>query len=545
MKFQKTLFILSIVFLFGLSMGFISIAESRIVEGMGTEPTSLDIDQASRRPESAVLNLISEPLLVFNSDLKLEPLLAKSWSVSEDHLTWTIELKEDIYFHNGQLMDAEAVKFSLNRHKRGSRAAWMLAPVEEIIVEDTYTLKIVMDEPYPMFPNYLADYWLGIISPKKVEEYGDDYGVKAVSGTGPFKFEKWVSGDRIVLKRNEEYDHGPAFLSNRGPAKVEEWVFRFIPEPSTLIAELQKGNVDISNYIRAESVSQIQNNPNTDVSSKKGSDSVHIAINLGYKEKGGEPQNYPFNNVKVREAVAHAVNKEAVIKAAMAGIGQPAYTLTSPTAKMYWEGAMELGKKYTNYDPEKSKVLLEEVGWVDVDNDGIREKNGEELEAVLFAFTITRYKRIATVVQPMLQDVGFKVKIQVMEAGDLYESVTRGEHDLLATAWTSWSFPQTGLEPMVTSEQLGTSTNWFHYSNPEVDQLLKESKQALKEEDRLKAIEEAQKIIIKDVLAVPIAYGMDVLGYKKSIEGVEEYMEHPWAIFGVDSLRGLLLNKVS
>lgn len=542
MRSKKFVFVISFVFLFGLGAGFAHASDGRIVEGMGAEPTTLNIDKATRRPESTVINLISEPLLIFNNDLQLEPLLAKSWSVSEDNLTWTINLKEGIHFHNGQLLDAEAVKFSLNRHKDGSHG-WMLGPLKEIIAEDTYTVKIKMKEPYPMLPNYLANYWLGIISPKKVKEFGGDYGVKAVSGTGPFMFEKWVSGDRLVLKRNDEYDHGPSFLSNQGPAKVEEWAFKFIPERSTLIAEIQKGDVDLSDYIRGEAVSQLKNYSGTSITSKKAPSTVHLAINLGYKEKGGEPQNDPFSNVKVREATAHAVNKEAVIKAAMFGAGEPAYTLTPPNVKMYWEGAVELGKKYTNYDPEESRKLLKEAGWVDSDNDGIREKDGKELKAVLFAFTIVRYKRIATVVQPMLKDVGFKVEIKTMEAGDLYESVTRGEHDLLATAWMGWGFPQDGLDPMVSSEQLGTSTNWFLYSNPTVDELLKESKQAIKQEDRLKASKIAQQIIIEDVLAVPIAYPMNILGYKNSVKGVEEYMKHPWAFSRVDSLRSLLLHK--
>ncbi len=541
---KRFAFLLTCVFILSISVGFTYASDGKMVEAMGAEPTTLNIDKATRRPESTIINLISEPLLIFNEDLELEPLLAKSWSVSADNLTWTINLKEGIHFHNGQLLDAEAVKFSLNRHQDGSHG-WMLGPIDEIVAEDTYTVKIKMKETYPMLPNYLANYWLGILSPKKVKEYGEDYGVKAVSGTGPFMFEEWISGDRLILKRNDEYDHGPSFLSNRGPAKVSEWVFRFIPERSTLIAELQEGDVDLSDYIRGEAVSQLRGHSATAISSKKAPSTVHLAINLGYEEKDGSPQNKPFNNVKVREATAHAVNKEAVIKAAMFGVGEPAYTLTPPSVKMYWEGAPELGKEYTNYDPEESKKLLEEAGWVDEDNDGIREKDGEELKAVLFAFTIVRFKRIATVVEPMLKDVGFKVEIKTMEAGDLYESVTRGEHDLLATAWMGWSFPQDGLDPMVSSEQLGTSTNWFLYSNPKVDELLKESKQAIKKEDRLNAIKKTQQTIIKDVLAVPIAYPMDIMGYKKSVKGVDEYMEHPWAFSGVDATKALLLDKTS
>jgi len=340
------------LFLIG-SSAFIGLAQQdksggKIIEALASEPTKLDIQEATRRPEGAVLNLICEPLFIVGPDLEIQPLLASSWEVSDDYLTWTIHIKKGIKFHDGNPVNAEAVKFSLDRVRNGNNG-WMLDPVESIEVVDDYTVALHLSETYPVLPNYLANYWMGIVSPAKVKEYGENYGAQYISGTGPYMFKEWVSGSRIVLERNENYKHGPSFASNQGPAYADQWIFRFIPETSTLVAELQQGNVDLSYYIGAEAVDQLERHSNTEVAKKIAASNVHVGINLGYKKEGGEALNKPFDDVKVREAVAHAINKEAVIKAAMMGVGKPTYTLTPPNVKMYWEEAWELGKKLTEY----------------------------------------------------------------------------------------------------------------------------------------------------------------------------------------------------
>jgi peptide/nickel transport system substrate-binding protein len=503
-----------------------------MVEALGTEPTTLDISYALRRPEAAVLNLIHEPLFIFNKDLKPEPLLVETWNVSQDYLTWTFTLKKGITFHDGTPLDAEAVKFSLERHMEGVHS-WRLGPLDKVEVVDQYTVRLKYKEPYPLLLNHLANYWLGMISPKAVEKYGEDYGVKAVVGTGPFKFKEWISGDRIILEKNEDYKHGPTFAYNKGPAYVNSWIFRFILEPATLIAELTVGDVDISTYIPEEAVGEVRDHPNTDIVAKKAPSSIHIAINT---------KNPPFDDVRVRRAVAHAINKEAVIKAALFGVGEPLYTLVPANVLGYWEGAKELGYQYTHFNPEKAKELLEEAGWVDVDGDGIREKDDKELEVVFFAFTIVRYKLIAEVVQPMLEAVGFKVKILVLEAGDLYERVIRGEHHLLSTAWMGITFVQDVLVPTLHSKNIGTAGWWFHYSNPVLDKLLDDSMALLDSQARQQALNEAQRIVIEEAVCAPIAYPMDLFGHKKIVGGVNRWMEHPWA-FQVAALRGLELYK--
>jgi peptide/nickel transport system substrate-binding protein len=505
-----------------------------ITEALGSEPSTMNLFEATRSPEQAVLNLVHEPLFIMNKELLPEPLLVDSWESSADGLTWTFVIKQGIEFHDGTSLNAEAVAFSINRHLTAAHA-YMLGSLNEAVAEDEYTVVFNFDESYPELLSYLANYWIGMVSPQAVEELGEDYGVKGFVGTGPFVFKEWISGDKIILEKNPNYTHGPSFLSNQGPAYVDEWVFRFIVEPFTLIAELEEGDVDCTTYIPEDAYDQIADNSTLGLATKPAPSTIHLAINTS-------ADNAPYDDVRVREAIAHAVNRDAVIQAALFGVAAPLYSLTPPGALGYWEEGADLAYQYTNYDAQKSRSLLEEAGWVDTDGDGIREKNGEELDLVFFAFNIARYSRVAEVVQPMLAEVGFNVQIMILEPGDLYERVIRGEHDLLSTAWMGIGAAQDLLFPLCHSDSLGTKTSWFLFSTPELDAALDLSLSALDDAERVQAIYKAQEIVIEAAVCAPAASPLDLFGYKTArIGGVDEYMEHPWAFARDDAIKALLL----
>jgi len=507
-----------------------------IVEALGTEPTNLNPFKAARQPESTVLGLIFESLFVINDKLETEPLLVDSWKVSEDQLTWTFTLKKGIKFHDGTPLNAEAVKFSLERHKEGTRGK-LLKNVKEIKFVDEYTVVLMLEKPYPLLLTKLANHWVGIVSPTAVKKGGEEWGSKVIVGTGPLKFKKWITGDRIILERNEDYNHAPSFVSNKGPAYVDGWIIRFIPEPTTLLAELMEGNVDISDYVTERDVPRVKENPKTDLVMAKSTSAIYLAINCSSK-------NEPYNDVRVRQALAHAINQKAVIKAAMAGVGAPLYTPISPSVKGFWKGSEEIGEKNTRYDPERAKRLLEEAGWKDTDGDGVREKNGQELELVFMAFTIARYKRVAEVATPMLKEAGFKVKLLILEAGDLYERVLAQKHDLLSTGMVgSQGNAIDDMVLMLHSQSLGSITQWSHYSNPEMDRLLNLARYSPNTQEREQALINAQKIAAEDTVVVPIANAMEIFGYKKNIGGVDNYIKHPWAFDQVDAFRALELYK--
>lgn len=490
-----------------------------IVQGLETEPTTLDLHDATRRPEHAVLYLIHEPLFVVNRDLEIEPHLIEDYEISEDDLTWTFHVKEGITFHDGTKLDAEAIKKSFERFKEGSYA-WRLESVEKINVVDEMTFTFELSEPFPTMLNHLSNPSTGIISPAAVEEYGEDYGKKSVVGTGPMKFESWKSGEEIVVTRFEDYTWGPSYLENQGPAYPEEWRFRIVPETLTLIGELEKGNVDMTSYVPEKELERLKNNETVNVASLKAPSTAYLAINV---------QNPPFDQLAIRKAIAHAINKDAVTKVALFDNAFPAKSIVPPNVEGYWEGGEDLMKEATKFNPEAAKNILEDAGWVDSDGDGVRENDGEELEATMFTYTITRYKRMAEVIRPMLENIGIKLDLKVLEAGNLYDRVEGGEHDLLVTAWMGVTYAQDFLDPLFHSKNVGTN-NYSFFVSDKMDQLISESKTAKTKEERKEALVEAQNMILDQMPDVPLAHYVDMIGYKTTLQGMDTFVEHPWAL---------------
>jgi peptide/nickel transport system substrate-binding protein len=504
-----------------------------IIEAIGTEPTNLNPFKGARRPEMTILHLILEPLFTINPKLEIEPLLVDSWRSSGDHRTWTFVLKKGIKFHDGSPLNAEAVKFSLEKHMAGSQGK-MLTVIDRIEVVDENTVVLKLKESYPILLTVLCDHAVGMVSPKAFASEG--WGSKVIVGTAPLKFKKWISGDRVILERNSDYKHGPSFCSNKGPAYVDEWIIRFIPEPATLIAELTEGNVDLTDYVSERDVEKVKNNPKTKVFMAPSTSAIYLAINCSSENK-------PFDDVRIRRALAHSVNADIVLKAAMSGIGAPLSTPISPTVMGFWKGSEPIGKINTKYDLGLAKKLLDEAGWK-VGRDGVRVKDDQPLEVVFLAFTIARYKRMAEVATPMLQEAGFKVDLKILEAGDLYERVLKGKHDLLSTgAVASKGMAVNDLVRALHSSSLGTILQWSLYNNPKMDKLIDRARFDADPKVREQALNDAQKLAAEEVSVVPIANAMEIFGYKKTLGGVDNYVKHPWAFDQVDTFRALEIYK--
>ena len=507
-----------------------------IIEAIGTEPTNLDCFKARRRPELTILHMIIEPLFVANLDLEPEPLLVESWKPSADNKIWTFTLKNGLKFHDGTPITAAAVKFSIEKHKNGSQAG-KVKTIDAVEVVDDLTFKIICKNSNPLLTATLSSFDIGIVSPTAYEKSKDQWGSKVVVGSGPLMFKEWRSGDRVVLARNPDYNRGPAWLSNRGPAYVDEWVIRFLPEPATLTAELTAGQVDLSDYVTERDAKRVKAHAKTGLFKAKSTSAIYLAINCSADNK-------PFDDVKVRQAMAHAVSAEAVRKAAMAGVGYALHNPIAPTTMGFEPAAEEIGKPLVAYNPDLAKKLLDEAGWKDTDGDGIREKDGQPLYVNFLAFNIARYKRMGEVATPMLQDVGFKVDLKILEPGDLYERVLKGKHDLLSTGLVgSQGISLDDMVDTMHSGSIGSIVQWCFFSNPKVDQLLDQARFGDTDQARQEALVEAQKLVAAQVPVVPIALADEIFGYKKTIGGVDEYIRHPWCFNQVDAYRALLLYK--
>ncbi len=505
-----------------------------VIEAMGTEPTNLDIFKAARRPEYTILHLIFEPLFIVDPDLKVQPHLVESYNVSTDQKTWTFMIKKGIKFHDGTALNAEAVKFSFDKHIKGSQGRF-LKIIDSITVTDSMTVTINLKKSYALLLNALSSPNIVIASPTAYNKNPKEWGSKVLVGTGPMMFKEWRSGDRVVMAKNPDYKHGPSFLINRGPAHVDGWEIRFLPEPTTLIAELTAGGVDLSDYVTERDVKKVKRAKKTELIEAKSTSAIYLAINT---------KDEPFNDKNIRIAAAHAVSGKAVRKGAMSSIGAPMYTPISPMILGFYKPSEDVGKPLTSYDPEKAKQMLEAAGWKDTNGDGVREKDGKELFVNFLAFNIARYKRMGEVATPMLEEAGFKVKLQILEPGDLYQRTLAGKHNLLATGLVgSQGYAVDDLVSELHSSSWGSVVQWCFYKNDKVDEMLDSARYNPDPKEREKALNEVQMIAAGEVIVIPIANAMETFGYKKALGGVENYVKHPWAFNQADEWRALEIYK--
>ncbi len=312
--------------------------------GLVLEPPSLDpTAEAAAAVDEVLYSNVFEGLTKFAADGSIVPGLARSWDISEDGLTYTFHLVEGATFHDGTDFNAEDVKFSLDRiNAEGSANAQkaLYASIDTVEVVDPATVKVTLKQPDGNFIYNLAWGDAVMVAP----ESADNNKTNPI-GTGPFTFSDRVEGDHIKIVRNDAYWGTPA--------KLESATFRFIADPTAAFAALQAGDVDsFPNYPAPETVAQFENDPRFRVVIGATEGETILAMN------NGKP---PLDNVKVREAIAHAIDRQAVIDGAMFGYGTPIGTFLSPANPDYVDLTAQ-----SNYDPEKAKALLAEAGVTDL-----------------------------------------------------------------------------------------------------------------------------------------------------------------------------------
>ena len=308
------------------------------------EPPNLDPTAgAAAAIDEVVYANVFEGLTRFAPDGSIVPALAKTWDISEDGLTYTFHLAEGVKFHDGTTFDAEDVKFSLDRARAEDSTnaqKALFADIASVDVVDPATVKVTLSKPNGNFLFNMAWGDAVIVAP----ESAADNATKPV-GTGPFKFDSWVQGDHIDLVKNPDYWGTPV--------KLDKATFKFIADPTAAFAAVMAEDVDaFPNFPAPETLDQFKSDPRFTVVVGSTEGETILAMN------NAKP---PLDNIKVREAIAHAVDRKAVIDGAMFGYGTPIGTHFAPHNPDYVDLT-----GLSNYDPEKAKALLAEAGVKDL-----------------------------------------------------------------------------------------------------------------------------------------------------------------------------------
>lgn len=356
--------------------------------------------------------LIFDRLVSQSADLSFHPWLAESWEEAPDGMAWTFHLKKGVKFHNGEPFNAETVKAWLALFKDGENA-YMTEAIAEVQVIDESTVKFVMSRPEPNLLYNLSSSFMSVVEPKSYVALGDNYGVTEVYGTGPYKLESFTIGQETVLVRNDDYTWGSPLATNHGPAKIAKLTFREIPEDSTAFLELKTGGVDMLLGVPADLIGEVRKEPNLTLLTMPGQDVYYMPMNV---------TKAPFDDIKVREAAAKAINQEEILASVFGGVGSVADTFLISALP---EGHVSDSAKI-HYDPARANALLDEAGWK-MGADGVREKDGQPLKISLWTQSDSIFRRLTEVVQAQLKAVGIDAAITTFDSSMIRDQYKTGE----------------------------------------------------------------------------------------------------------------------
>lgn len=471
----------------------------KIIFGCGGEAVELDPAEAIGGPAGWVIANLYDSLMEMTEDGEIVPCLATGWTVSDDDLTWTLTLREGVKFHDGTDFDATVVKFNIDRImdpdlELANLGRWE-PHIAAVNVVDKYTVQITTKEPYGGFLNLMAEGFSGLSSPDAIEKYGEGYSRHPVA-TGPFMFDSWVPGERIVLVKNPNY-------WREGPF-IDELEFRVIPEGSVRVLALEGGDVDVIDQLPAQDLEMIEKNPQLGVIQKTLYRLYYWAFNLT-KDVWKDP--------KIRIALNHAIDRESIVRNIALGAGEAANSFVSPSL----DGSIPID--VYDYDPEKARRMLEEAGYP------------FDYEAVCYA-TEGRYfmdRQVAEALQGMLAEVGVKVNVQILEWGAFVDAIwfTPADDPVAQTRdWmqTTWGAADLGYSWRATLHGEMWPPDGYNepfYSNPEVDRLIDEINRTTDLEKRRVLIEDVQRELIKDPPYIISHFEQAVIAHQAKVRDLE------------------------
>ncbi|MFC4322545.1 glutathione ABC transporter substrate-binding protein [Litchfieldia salsa] len=419
--------------------------------------------------------------------------LAEEFTAVDD-TTWEFKLRQGVKFHDGTDFTADAVKMSLERlidPEFASPRAVVLNMISEIVVVDDHTVQIKTAEPFAPLPAHLAHNAGSIIAPSAIEE--ENNGGKKVDenpvGTGPFKFDSWNRGAEIKFVKFEDY-WGEA-------PKVDSVVFKVIPEQATRVAMLETGEAHVM-LVGSSDVTTVETIDGIELDRVKGTRMDYVGFNMN-KE--------PFNNEKVRQAIAMAINKDDIVNGILDGQGVPAVGPLAPTVV---GNSQDL--KPLEFDVEAAKALLAEAGFEDGFETTLYVNEGSKERA-----------DIGVLVQAQLAEIGIDVKIETIEWGTFLEKTGAGEHEMFVLGWTTVTGDADyGLYALFHSSMHGSPGNRSFYTNETVDALLEKGRTSTDQEERNAAYAEVSQILIDEAPMV--------------------YLQHPDFVHGMNGIDGLFVN---
>ncbi|MDX2078651.1 MAG: ABC transporter substrate-binding protein [bacterium] len=497
-----------------------------IVYGLTLEPSGFDphINQSSEL--GIVLRQVYDTLVYRHPQTnEIVAGLAESWAISDDQKTYTFFLKQGVTFHDGEPFNAQAVGANLDRitapDTQSQRAVFSLGPYLQYVIVDEFTIQIILAEPYAPLLDSFAQVYLGIASPKALAEYSlGRYQFHQV-GTGPFKFIEYTTGDKLVIRRSDNYTWGPEFYGALPENAVDEVVFRFFADPPTRLTALESKTAHIMGEIPPASARAITANSNIQL--------FPVAVPGMPMQFMFNTQKYPTDNVVVRRALIQATNRSLIADVVYQGFSPVAWSALSANTLYY---NPQLVGTYP-YDQDVARAALESVGFTDADKNGYFDAGEGDLEITLLFAPWNFMPETAQLIQESWRSVGIKVILeQVAGFTALREGVATGEYNLVA-------FDNASFDPQILSRffMSNGSNNYSLIQNVELDVALLAGTTESSPELRYARYAQIQQFIIDNALILPIR---DYVNVNAAVVEIGGLIYDPYGWFPL--LYGVTLN---
>ncbi len=464
-----------------------------LVYGLTLTPSGIDphIDASSEL--GIPLTSVYDPLVWMTPDGEFVPGLAEDWEISEDGLTYTFRLRDDVTFHDGTAFNAAAVRFSLDRiadpETQSRKARGMLGPYDHTEIVDDHTVRVHFAEPYAPFLTSLSTVYLAMVSPEAVSEWGDEYQFHQV-GTGPFMFKEYIPKDHLTLVRNPDYKWAPSFFEHQGPPRLESVTFRFYTDPATRVLALESGEAHVMGEVPPQEAVQLDESPDYTL--------MPVSIPGQPLQFFVNTQRAPLDNKLVRQALIHAVDRQAITRTIFREYSPPAHgPLTRPT--FAYDATVE---GMYPYDVDKAAALLEQAGWTDSDGSGYRDRDGEALtlEAILMGWGYI--PEVGQMLQDQMKRVGIAVESREMTFSNAVGEVAEGKYHLAPFLFSS-SDPDI-LRTTFDSANVEGGFNWSKFADSQLDAWLEEGTQEMDRAVRREIYARIQRYIMAEAIIVPI-----------------------------------------
>jgi ABC-type transport system substrate-binding protein len=468
----------------------------------------LDVDSVNQIGINEIAQSFYETLFDRDANGEVVPLLVKEVEISDDGTVHTWTLQENVKFHDGSEFNADVVKWNLDHKIETKGPLYDFIPFESIEVVDPLTVRVTLTRPYLPMYNLLAIKAFSMYHPDFVEQVGPDGLKNQANGTGPFMVEEYVPNERLTLTKNPEY-------WQEGLPYLDQIVYQVSRDNNTRAAMLEAGDVDVAAFLSIQDIDRFKVSDEIEIYA--GSSTRHYYMSLNNT-------NPPLDDVRVRQAINYAIDKEGIARTVFLGYAKPAEAVivndevdgfTSPGAYPY--------------DPERANALLDEAGWTDTNDNGTRDKDGEELSLLLRTRKDAVPGDIATVelVQGMLSEVGIEIEVEIVDTASFLAQLNQPVenipyYDIVNLTWGTF----TGDAEYVLRTYYRCDAwppvyyNYSLYCNEEVDRLIDQANMAPSREERDEIYAEVIKLVRDDAPTILLLDGLSTVAVRNTVKGI-------------------------